>query len=144
METPVAQAVGPVEAAIVNHQGHRDSQNAFFVASLRPLVSTIAVWSADHPGRRRSRRAMDGESGCGPVYVGIRAASAATHLVANFLFLRQDPTDLRPCGRSLASLSGRIPVGQAEQRVTRPCTPVWHYLPQFVPLDIDSRANASF
>jgi len=50
METPVAQAVGPVEVAVTNHHGNRDSQNGFFVASLRPQVFTIPVWSADHPG----------------------------------------------------------------------------------------------
>jgi beta-lactamase superfamily II metal-dependent hydrolase len=50
METPVAQAVGPVEVSVLNHHGNRDSQNGFFVASLRPQVFIIPVWSADHPG----------------------------------------------------------------------------------------------
>lgn len=50
VETPVAQAVGPVEASILNHHGNRDSQNAFFLESLRPLVFVIPVWSSDHPG----------------------------------------------------------------------------------------------
>jgi beta-lactamase superfamily II metal-dependent hydrolase len=50
METPVAQAVGPVEVSVLNHHGNRDSQNAFFVSSLRPQVFIIPVWSADHPG----------------------------------------------------------------------------------------------
>jgi len=36
--------------ALVNHHGNRDSQNAFFVSSLRPQVFMIAVWSPDHPG----------------------------------------------------------------------------------------------
>lgn len=51
VETPVAMAVGPVEAAVVNHHGNRrDSTNAFFVAALRPRVWVIPVWSSDHPG----------------------------------------------------------------------------------------------
>ena len=50
METPVAQAVGPVEVSVLNHHGNRDSQNGFFLASLRPQVFIIRVWSADHPG----------------------------------------------------------------------------------------------
>ncbi|MCZ2148529.1 MAG: hypothetical protein LC126_12225 [Bryobacterales bacterium] len=50
VETPVAQSVGPVEASLLNHHGNRDSQNAFFLASLRPRVLIIPVWSSDHPG----------------------------------------------------------------------------------------------
>ncbi|MEZ5402444.1 MAG: hypothetical protein R2729_22405 [Bryobacteraceae bacterium] len=50
METPVARAVGPVEALLVDHHGNRDSQNAFFVSTLRPQVFLIHVWSSDHPG----------------------------------------------------------------------------------------------
>jgi beta-lactamase superfamily II metal-dependent hydrolase len=50
VETPVAKAVGPVEAAALNHHGNRDSQNAFFVSALRPRVWIIPVWSSDHPG----------------------------------------------------------------------------------------------
>ena len=50
VETPVAMAVGPVDAAVVNHHGNRDSTNAFFAAALRPRVWVIPVWSSDHPG----------------------------------------------------------------------------------------------
>lgn len=50
VETPVAKAVGPVEVAVVNHHGNRDSTNAFFVSTLRPRLWIIPVWSADHPG----------------------------------------------------------------------------------------------
>jgi beta-lactamase superfamily II metal-dependent hydrolase len=50
VETPVARAVGPVDAAVVNHHGNRDSTNAFFVTTLRPRVWILPVWSADHPG----------------------------------------------------------------------------------------------
>lgn len=50
IETPVAKAVGPVEVAVLNHHGNRDSTNAFFVQSLRPRLWIIPVWSSDHPG----------------------------------------------------------------------------------------------
>ncbi len=49
METPVAKAVGPVDAAILNHHGNRNSQNVFYVGTLRPRVFIIPVWSLDHP-----------------------------------------------------------------------------------------------
>jgi hypothetical protein len=52
VETPVAQAVGPVEAAILNHHGYIDSQNAFFVATLRPRVWILNVWESAHPTAR--------------------------------------------------------------------------------------------
>jgi hypothetical protein len=50
VETPVARAVGAVDAAVLDHHGNRDSQNAFFVSTLRPRVWIIPVWSSDHPG----------------------------------------------------------------------------------------------
>lgn len=52
VETPVARVVGPVEAAILNHHGYIDSQNAFLVATLRPRVWVISVWDAGHPTQR--------------------------------------------------------------------------------------------
>ena len=50
VETAVAAAVGPVESAVVNHHGNRDSTNALLVATLRPRFWIIPVWSSDHPG----------------------------------------------------------------------------------------------
>ena len=52
VETPVAKAVGPVEAAILDHHGYIDTQNEFFVAALRPRVWTISVWDSAHPTTR--------------------------------------------------------------------------------------------
>ncbi|HSB17139.1 MAG TPA: hypothetical protein VLE22_22000 [Bryobacteraceae bacterium] len=49
VETPVAKAVGPVEAAILNHHGYIDSQNAFFIGALRPRVWLLSVWDSGHP-----------------------------------------------------------------------------------------------
>jgi hypothetical protein len=49
IETPVAQAVGPVEAAILDHHGYIDSMNEFLIATLRPRVWTLSVWDSGHP-----------------------------------------------------------------------------------------------
>ena len=50
VETPVAQAVGgPVEVSVLNHHGYIDSQNPFFVSTLRPRVWIIPVWDSAHP-----------------------------------------------------------------------------------------------
>jgi beta-lactamase superfamily II metal-dependent hydrolase len=50
MESPVARAVGPLDAVILNHHGNRDSTNAFYLSSVRPQVFIVPVWSANHPG----------------------------------------------------------------------------------------------
>jgi beta-lactamase superfamily II metal-dependent hydrolase len=49
VETPVAKAAGPVEVAILNHQGYIDSMNEFLIAALRPRVWTLSVWDSGHP-----------------------------------------------------------------------------------------------
>ena len=82
METPVAQVVGPVEVSVLNHHGNRDSQNAFFVASLRPQVFLIPVWSADHPGHDVLER-MYSER----LYPGPRDVFATNMLEANRLVI---------------------------------------------------------
>lgn len=66
IETPVAQAVGAVEVAAVNHHGNRDSTNPFFVSALQPRLWILQVWSSDHPGhdvldRMLSRRLYPGD-----------------------------------------------------------------------------------
>jgi beta-lactamase superfamily II metal-dependent hydrolase len=82
METPVAQAVGPVEVSVLNHHGNRDSQNAFFIASLRPQVFVIPVWSADHPAHDVLER-MYSER----LYPGPRDVFATNMLEANRLVI---------------------------------------------------------
>ncbi len=78
IESPVAKAVGPVEAAILNHHGNRDSQNAFYLASLRPQVFVIPVWSSDHPGHDVLDRMYSQK-----VYPGTRDVFATNMLEAN-------------------------------------------------------------
>jgi len=65
IETPVAKATGPVEAAILNHHGYIDSQNEFYVRTMRPLVWILSVWDSAHPtsavyARLRSNRLYPG------------------------------------------------------------------------------------
>ena len=78
METPVAQAVGPVEVALVNHHANRDSQNAFFVSTLRPQVFMISVWSSDHPSHDVLERLLSER-----LYPGPRDVFATNMLEAN-------------------------------------------------------------
>lgn len=49
IETPVAKAVGPVDAAILDHHGYIDSMNELLVSTLRARVWTISVWDPHHP-----------------------------------------------------------------------------------------------
>ncbi|MFC1543462.1 ComEC/Rec2 family competence protein [Candidatus Neomarinimicrobiota bacterium] len=66
VETPVAQAVGPVEVQVLNHHGNRDSQNEFFISALRPRIYIIPVWSSDHPGYGVIRRMLSTQLYPGP------------------------------------------------------------------------------
>jgi hypothetical protein len=49
VETPIAKAIGAVEASVLNHHGYIDSQNAFFVETLRPQVWILSTWDSAHP-----------------------------------------------------------------------------------------------
>ena len=66
VETPVAKAVGPVEAAILNHHGYVDTMNEFFVAALRPRVWTWSVWDSGHPTTRVFHRLRSSRIYTGP------------------------------------------------------------------------------
>ena len=81
METPVAQAVGPVEVALVKHHANRDSQNAFFVASLRPQAWLISVWSPDHPAHDVLERLLSERLYPGPRDVFVTNMMAANRIV---------------------------------------------------------------
>ena len=61
LETPVAQAIGAVDVAVLNHHGWLDTTNPFFLRMLQPRVIVIPAWHATHPDhsvlrRLRSRR----------------------------------------------------------------------------------------
>jgi len=82
METPVARAVGPVEVAVLDHHGNRDSTNAFLVGALRPRVWIIPVWSSDHPGHDVLDRMYSTR-----LYAGPRDVFATNMLEANKLVI---------------------------------------------------------
>jgi beta-lactamase superfamily II metal-dependent hydrolase len=56
LETPVAQAVGRVDVAVLDHHGWLDTTNAFFLQTLRPRVIVIPAWHATHPDHGVLRR----------------------------------------------------------------------------------------
>jgi beta-lactamase superfamily II metal-dependent hydrolase len=82
VETPVSHVVGPVDAHILNHHGNRDSQNDALLASLRPRVLIIPVWSSDHPGHDVLDRIYNQN-----VYQGERDVFATDMLEANKLVI---------------------------------------------------------
>jgi beta-lactamase superfamily II metal-dependent hydrolase len=82
VETPVAQAVGPVDVAVLNHHGNRDSTNALLVRTLQPRVWIIPVWSSDHPGHDVLDRMYSTR-----LYPGPRDVFATNMLEANRLVI---------------------------------------------------------
>lgn len=51
VETPMAKAVGRVEALTLDHHGNRDATNEYFLKALQPKVIVQQVWCSDHPGQ---------------------------------------------------------------------------------------------
>jgi beta-lactamase superfamily II metal-dependent hydrolase len=109
VETPVARAVGPVDVALLDHHGNRDSTSAFLVATLRPRVWIIPVWSADHPGHDVLDRMYSTR-----LYPGPRDVFATNMLDANRLVIG-------PLLDRLLSAQGhnvvRVPPGGASYQV---------------------------
>lgn len=56
LESHVAPVIGSVDVATLNHHGNRDSQNPFYVRTIRPRVWIQQNWTADHPGEEVLRR----------------------------------------------------------------------------------------
>ncbi|MEC7262706.1 MAG: MBL fold metallo-hydrolase [Bacteroidota bacterium] len=56
LESHVAPVIGPVDVATLNHHGNRDSQNPFYVRTIRPRVWIQQNWTADHPSEEVLRR----------------------------------------------------------------------------------------
>ena len=56
VESNIAPIVGAVDVATLNHHGNRDSQNVFYIKSIRPRVWIQQNWSSDHPGEEVLRR----------------------------------------------------------------------------------------
>lgn len=66
VESHIAPVVGPVDVATLNHHGNRDSQNPYYVRSLRPRVWVQQLWSSDHPGEEVLRRILSTKTYPGP------------------------------------------------------------------------------
>jgi beta-lactamase superfamily II metal-dependent hydrolase len=49
IETPVAQACGPVSVAVTNHHGYFNADGPEYVRALRPQVFVIPSWDSAHP-----------------------------------------------------------------------------------------------
>jgi len=56
MECLVAPLIGPVDVAVLNHHGNRDTQCAEFVSTLAPRVWIGQCWGIRHPGEEVIRR----------------------------------------------------------------------------------------
>jgi hypothetical protein len=50
VETPIAKAVGQVEATTLSHHGCRDAVNENFLSHLKPKTIIHQSWSSNHPG----------------------------------------------------------------------------------------------
>ncbi len=98
VETPVAKATGPVDVALFNHHGNRDSQNAFLVSTLRPRVWIFHVWSSDHPAHDVLERVYSTR-----LYPGPRDVFATNLIEANRIVIG-------PMLEKLASAQGHIVV----------------------------------
>ncbi len=78
VESNIAPIVGPVDVATLNHHGNRDSQNTFYVRTIRPRVWVQQNWSSDHPGEEVLRR-ITSEA----LYPGARDIFSTVMLQAN-------------------------------------------------------------
>jgi len=56
MESEAAPVIGAVDVASLNHHGNRDTQNAEYVATLKPRVWIGQSWGIRHPGEEVIRR----------------------------------------------------------------------------------------
>lgn len=66
MEALAANAIGPVDVAVLNHHGNRDSQNEFYVRTTCPRVWISQNWSSNHPGEEVLRRLIHPDVYSGP------------------------------------------------------------------------------
>lgn len=78
MEAQIAALIGAVDVATLNHHGNRDSQQGFYVRTVRPRVWIQQTWSSDHPGHDVLRRIMSTH-----VYPGPRDLFATDMLESN-------------------------------------------------------------
>jgi beta-lactamase superfamily II metal-dependent hydrolase len=82
VESNIAPVIGPVDVATLNHHGNRDSQNHYYVRTLRPRVWVQQSWSSDHPGDDVLRRITSTQ-----LYPGKRDVFTTSMLEANKLVI---------------------------------------------------------
>lgn len=95
IETPVARAVGPVDVAVVNHHGVRDTSNAMFVGTLRPRAWILPVWSSVHGNAGVLGRLLSSE-----LYPGPRDVFATDR--------HEDERHFSPYAAAMKSVNGHI------------------------------------
>ena len=78
VESHIAPVVGPVDVATLNHHGNRDSQNSYYVRTIRPRIWIGQTWSSDHPGNNVLRRLLSKD-----LYPGERDLFSTAMLQAN-------------------------------------------------------------
>ncbi|MGE3273920.1 MAG: ComEC/Rec2 family competence protein [Vicinamibacterales bacterium] len=49
LETPIAKAIGPVDARQMHHHGSISPENEFFLSAMRSRVVVIPAWAPSHP-----------------------------------------------------------------------------------------------
>jgi beta-lactamase superfamily II metal-dependent hydrolase len=82
VETPIANVVGAVDVATMDHHGNRDAVNEFMVKTLKPKIWIGQTWSADHPGHEVLLRILNQH-----IYPGQRDLFATNMLEANRLVI---------------------------------------------------------
>ena len=58
VETPMAKAIGRVDALTLNHHGNRDATNDTFFKTLAPKVVVDQSWCSDQPGQELAFRLL--------------------------------------------------------------------------------------
>jgi len=84
VETPAAQATGPVEVAVAPHHGMFDATGADAVRALRPRVWVILAWRAAHPNMATLER---GATSLPPTTTGSAARAVAPKWLKPFTTL---------------------------------------------------------
>jgi beta-lactamase superfamily II metal-dependent hydrolase len=109
METPVAAAVGRVDAMKMNHHGYKDAVNPALLAALRPRVMTVLAWDEWHPHAETFARMTDPA-----IYPGERLIYATgLHDKCVERLGAAGAASIRPCGHVVV----RVADGGASYRV---------------------------
>lgn len=85
VETPAAQAAGPVDVAVAAHHGMFDATGADVVRSLRPRAWIIPAWHVAHPSTDVLERMMNPRLYPGPRDVFATGLSPANELAHKWL-----------------------------------------------------------